>query len=213
MALSSWHAAGWDGECSYLEHCYPGLDKLFRQRGQRYAEIGRTFVAAPYRRSSPVLLMLLRAMATIPLSTGHSHLLGMVSYNHLQHSEALQRRFLAALLHPPFGADLGVPPPRHPFLLLSQGLEQVTGMPVAQTLGKLELDLKQEFKEEFRVPLLLRKYMSFGNARVVGLSLARDFNQICEILMHCNLTQLNAHQRQLFVMDHVLPVWQGLIPA
>jgi hypothetical protein len=213
MALSSWHGAGWDGQRSYLEHCYPGLDHAFRQRNQRYAEIGRTFVAAPYRRLSPVLLMLLRAMASIPLATGHCQLLGMVSYNHFQHSATLQQRFLSALLHPPFSADPGVPPPRHPFQLPSQGPEGNAAACTAQSLGELESNLQKEFQDDFRVPLLLRKYMSFGNARVVGLSLAKDFNQICEILMHCDLTQLNPQQRQLFVLDPILPVWEGLLPA
>ena len=61
LALSTWHGPQWDGHCSYLEHGYPGLDHAFRQRGQAYAEIGRTFVASPYQRTSPVLLKIGRA--------------------------------------------------------------------------------------------------------------------------------------------------------
>jgi hypothetical protein len=160
-----------------------------------------------------VLLMLLRAMASIPLATGHSQLLGMVSYNHFQHSASLQQRFLNALLHPPFCANLGVPPPRHPFLLPSQGQGGNPAADSAQSLGELEANLQKEFQEDFRVPLLLRKYMSFGNARVVGLSLAKDFNQICEILMHCDLTKLNPQQHQLLVLDPIVPVWEGSVPA
>jgi hypothetical protein len=46
---------------------------------------------------------------------------------------------------------------------------------------------------------------------VVGLSLARDFNQITEILMHCELDQLTARQRRRLVVDDLVPVWRGLV--
>lgn len=208
LALSSWHGPRWDGCQSYLEHCYPGLDRDFRQRGEAYAEIGRTFVASPYQRTSPVLLMLLRAMVSIPLATGHPQLLGMVSYNHFQHSEALQRRFLRQLLQPPFVADIAVPPPRHPFPSLPRALDLEDSSPV-DSLSQLEQHLEREFQEPFRAPLLLRKYMVFGNARVAGVSLAKDFNQICEILMHSDLSRLLLHQRRALLVDQLRPVWEG----
>lgn len=208
LALSTWHGDRWDGSRSYLEHCYPGLDAVFRQRGETYAEIGRTFVAAPYQRTSPVLLMLLRAMVSLPLATGHSQLLGMVSYNHFQHSEALGRRFLAEILRPPFAASLRLPPPRHPFPSLKETAMEDPALPPAESLSQLERALEQAFQEPFRVPLLLRKYMAFGNARVAGVSLAKDFNQICEILMHCDLPQLLPQQRRVLVVETLRPVWQ-----
>jgi hypothetical protein len=210
LALSRWHEDPWDGRRSYLEHCYPGLDQVFRQREEAYAEIGRTFVASPYQRTSPVLLMLLRAMVSIPLATGHPHLLGMVSYNHFQHSERLHRRFLSRLLQPPFQADLAVPPPRHPFPDLSPSpVPPSDGRPA--TIGELERSLEQEFQEPFRVPLLLKKYVVFGNARVAGVSLAKDFNQICEILMHCDLSRLLPHQRRVLQVEDLRPVWQDAL--
>ena len=209
MALSSWHGPGWNGSQSYLEHCYPGLDASLRQRGETYAEIGRTFVAAPYQRTSPVLLMLLRAMVSLPLATGHSQLLGMVSYTHFQHSDALQRRFLAHLSRPPFLATIQLPPPRHPVPALAEAVAEATDRVQPASLGQLEHALEGEFQEPFRAPLLLRKYMAFGNARVAGVSLARDFNQICEILMHCDLPHLLPHQRRVLVVDSLRPVWSG----
>jgi hypothetical protein len=73
--------------------------------------------------------------------------------------------------------------------------------------------LNQTGQETFRVPLLLKKYMVFGNAHVAGVSLAKDFNQICEILMHCDLTQLSPQQHRILVMANLLPVWEGSISA
>jgi hypothetical protein len=207
MGLSCWHGPGWDGSHSYLEHCYPGLDQHCRREGMSYAEIGRTLVATPYQRTSPVLRMLLRAMVSIPLATGHTNLMGMVSFNHLQHSEGLYGSFLAALLQQPFGEDQGIPPARHPFP--SRAEERKADLaPVVESLGELERRLEQQFEEPFRAPLLLKKYMSFGNAKVIGLSLARDFNQICEILMRCDLNQLRPNQQKELIVNNLIPAWE-----
>ncbi|MEB3335306.1 MAG: GNAT family N-acetyltransferase [Cyanobacteriota bacterium] len=213
LALSTWHGTQWDSSRSYLEHCYPGLDQAFRQRNEAYAEIGRTFVAMPYQRHSPVLLMLLRAMVSIPLATGHPQLLGLVSYNHFQQGEALRNQFLSSLLRPPFVGNVPLPPPRHPFPSQAPDQRKDPGLLPPETLGQLERRLEQEFQEPFRVPLLVRKYMAFGNARVAGLSLAKDFNQICEILMHCDLPGLLPHQRRVLIINDLRPVWEGHIPG
>lgn len=209
MALSRWHGQDWDGSQSYLEHCYPGLDQVMRRRGLSYAEIGRTLVATPYQRTSPVLQMLLRAMASIPLATGHTTLMGMVSFNHHQHSERLYSSFLTAILRKPFGEDYGMPPARHPFPLQTEGSHETGLPPVADTLGELERILEQTFQESFRAPLLLKKYIRFGNAQAISLSLARDFNQICEILMRCDLNQLQPRQHKEFVVNNIIPTWEN----
>jgi len=208
MALSAWQPPPWDGNCSYLEHCYPGLDASLRERGLAYAEIGRTFVAAPYQRTSLVLMVLLQAMLNIPLATGHHHLLGMVSYNHFAHSEALNNDFLAALLAPPYRDPLRVPPARHP---LSPSPGPMASPPATADYTELERWLEEHYQEPFRVPVLMRRYAQLGNARVAGLSLARDFNQITEILMHCELDKLTARQRRRLVVDDLVPVWRGLV--
>ena len=211
MGLSIWHGSGWDGSDSYLEHCYPGLDQLLRRREISYAEIGRTLVATPYQRSSPVLRMLLRAMVSIPLATGHTDLMGMVSFNHLQHSESLNHSFLAALLKPPFGEDDGIPPARYPFPLPVEESREPGLEPMADTLSQLERIIERNFDEPFRAPLLLKKYISFGNAKVIGLSLARDFNQICEILMRCDLNKLQPKQQKELIVNDLIPVWEYVI--
>ncbi len=203
MALSLWHDRGWDGRHSYLEHCYPGLDASLRERNLPYAEIGRTFVAAPYQRTSPVLMVLLQGMVSIPLATGHSHLLGMVSYNHFAHRQELNRHFLASLMIAPFRDSLEVPAPRHPLVDDLSGLEPIH----AGQYGELERGLEERYQEPFRVPILMRCYSQFGNAQVVGLSLARDFNQITEILMHADLRGLTGRQQRRLVVPDLRRVW------
>jgi hypothetical protein len=212
MGLSGWHGPGWDGSHSYLEHCYPDLDQHFRKGDVSYAEIGRTLVATPYQRTRPVLRMLLRAMVSIPLATGHNNLMGMVSFNHLQHSERLYGSFLAALLQQPFGEDQGIPPARHPFPTRAEDLKTYLA-PAVNNLGELERWLEQQFEQPFRAPLLLQKYVSFGNAKVIGLSLARDFNQICEILMRCDLNQLRPSQQKELIVNNLIPAWETATPG
>jgi hypothetical protein len=90
---------------------------------------------------------------------------------------------------------------------LPLGRRQDGDAPAAQTLGQLERKLEEEFQEPFRAPLLLKKYMIFGNAKVAGLSLAKDFNQICEILMRCDLTGLLPKQRSELVVKTLRSVW------
>ncbi len=211
MALSRWHRSPWDGRCSYLEHCYPGLDAALGRGGMAYAEIGRTFVAPAYQRTSRALLVLLQAMASIPLQTGHPHLFGMVSYNHFQHPEGLRRAFLAGLRQAPFASPLRLPPPRHPLDPPAGGPRAGEAAPpdASPSLLQLEDQLRGQWDPAFRVPLLLRKYVLFGNAHVIDFSIARDFNQITEILMHGDLASLTPRQRRSLVRSDLLPVWQG----
>jgi hypothetical protein len=51
--------------------------------------------------------------------------------------------------------------------------------------------------------------MQLGNAGVVNISLARDFNQITEILMHCDLNRASQRQRATFVVKDLRPVWRN----
>lgn len=206
MALSAWHPDGRDGTHSYLEHAFPGLDRHLSGLQLPYAEIGRTFVASPYQRTSLVLMVLLQAMASIPLATGHQHVFGLVSYNQFAHSDLLNCHFLAALLATPFRDPLSAPPPRHPIT----GLPDSRDVQPVSTLLDLEHQLRERYREPFKMPVLLRRYHRFGNARVMGLALAKDFNQITEILMHCDLRQLSLRQRRSLVVEPLIPVWEEL---
>jgi len=214
LALSHWHGSGWSGRESYLEHCYPGLDDFLKSRDMAYAEIGRTFVANSHRRTTPVLFLLLRAMASLPMATGHQHLFGMVSYNQYRYTNALNQALYYALQKPPFRGNLLIPSARHP-LSVDPLVIPATDFYMNQSKAygrsspflELERTLRQQWGESFNFPVLLRKYSSFGNAHVLGLSLAKDFNQIVEILMHCNLNTLTPKQRHFFLVENLKHVW------
>jgi len=214
LALSHWHGSGWSGRESYLEHCYPGLDAFLKSRDMAYAEIGRTFVANSHRRTTPVLFLLLRAMASLPMATGHQHLFGMVSYNQYRYTNALNQALYSALQQPPFRGNLPIPTARHPLSVDSLVLPASDfhmnlpkGYGRSSPFLELERTLRQQWGENFNFPVLLRKYSSFGNAHVLGLSLAKDFNQVVEILMHCNLNSLTPKQRHFFLVENLKQVW------
>jgi hypothetical protein len=214
LALSHWHGSGWSGRESYLEHCYPGLDAFLKSRDMAYAEIGRTFVANSHRRTTPVLFLLLRAMASLPMATGHQHLFGMVSYNQYRYTNAMNQALYSALQQPPFRGNLPIPTARHPLSVDSLVLPASDfhmnlpkGYGRSSPFLELERTLRQQWGENFNFPVLLRKYSSFGNAHVLGLSLAKDFNQVVEILMHCNLNSLTPKQRHFFLVENLKQVW------
>ncbi len=214
LALSHWHGSGWSGRESYLEHCYPGLDSFLKSRNMAYAEIGRTFVANSHRRITPVLFILLRAMASLPMATGHQHLFGMISYNQYRHTNALNQALFSALQQPPFRGDLPIPAARHPLPIDTSAYPRPNfGADSSKTNGLhspylvLERTLRHHWGANFNLPVLLRKYNSFANAQVLSLSLAKDFNQVVEILMHCDLSTFSPKQRRLLLVKDLKPVW------
>ena len=72
----------------------------------------------------------------------------------------------------------------------------------------LELAIRQDLSEDFRLPVLLRQYFNLMEAKVCNLSLARDFNQITEILMAADLSRLPKDRLSFFIdVDHQ-PVYQ-----
>ncbi|NBP81515.1 GNAT family N-acetyltransferase, partial [bacterium] len=72
----------------------------------------------------------------------------------------------------------------------------------------LEVAIRQEHSEDFRLPVLLRQYFNLMEAQVCDLSLARDFNQITEILMAADLSRLPKDRLGFFIdVDHQ-PIYQ-----
>ena len=53
----------------------------------------------------------------------------------------------------------------------------------------LEVAIRQEHSDDFRLPVLLRQYFNLMEAKVCDLS-GEDFNQITEILMAADLSRL-----------------------
>ena len=186
LSFSRWQPAGWDGHCSYLEHCFPGLATELAGGGHHYLEVGRIFVSPLHRADFRILPTLLRSAAMLTRATDHRWTLGLMSFCQIGQPQALVERFLERLRLPPFCArHLEIPRPRHPV----PGLHATAAAHPADldcsTYRELELQLRRD-DDRFRVPGLVRLNASLSGARVAGFSIALDFNQIIEILMACD---------------------------
>jgi hypothetical protein len=72
----------------------------------------------------------------------------------------------------------------------------------------LELSIRDDQDDSFRLPVLLRQYINLMEAQVCDLSLARDFNQITEILMAAELNSLPNDRLNYFIDVSHQPVYQ-----
>jgi hypothetical protein len=183
------------GQHSYLEHVYPGLKADLVQRGN-HLEIGRVALAPRFQRLPHTLMCLFRGGLQVAVSSGYDSIHGLVSYNHFAYDEAVNTRFLGSLMRPPFLDDRQPSPkPRHPLA----GIQPSPDAGPAQTIQELELLIRSELDPAFRLPVLLRQYINLMEARVRNLSLARDFNQITEILMAADLRRIPSSRLSHFI--------------
>ena len=77
-----------------------------------------------------------------------------------------------------------------------------------ETIQGLEQHIREQLEPSFRLPVLLRQYINLMEARVRNLSLARDFNQITEILMAADLSRIPRRRLQHFIDFVHQPVYR-----
>ena len=191
-------------EGSYLEHVYPGI-KAHLANQQNHLEIGRVALAQRFQRQPHSLMALFRGGILLAARSGYDLLHGLVSYNHFAHSDAVNAAFLTAMMRPPYrrqGVDL--PVPRHPIA----GISPDDNPHPSSNIQALEQEIRRQHSENFRLPVLLRQYFNLMEAKVCDLSLARDFNQITEILMAANLGDLPPERLALFIDLPHQPLYQ-----
>ena len=189
---------------SYLEHVYPGIKAMLAEQ-THHVEIGRVALAQRFQRQPHSLMALFRGGLLIAARSGFNILHGLVSYNHFAYSDAVNKAFLSALMRPPYRRISPVmPPPRHP---INDIHPDESTHPIGNVQA-LEVAIRQEHSDDFRLPVLLRQYFNLMEAKVCDLSLARDFNQLTEILMAADLSRLPKDRLSFFIdVDHQ-PVYQ-----
>ena len=193
-----------NGNSSYLEHVYPGIKKTLTDLGN-HLEIGRVALANRFQRQPHSLMALFRGGLLIAVRSGYTTLHGLVSYNHFAYADAVNEVFLSNLMQPPYRqSEPTLPAPRHPVETI-RASDAPSDIPNVQAL---EVEIRSHHADTFRLPVLLRQYFNLMEARVCGLSLARDFNQITEILMSADLSRLPEERLRFFIdVDHN-PVYQ-----
>ena len=189
---------------SYLEHVYPGIKALLAEQ-THHGEIGRVALAQRFQRKPHSLMALFRGGLLIAARSGFNLLHGLVSYNHFAQSDAVNTAFLSALMRPPYrDTDVQLPPPRHPI----NTIKSEDSLHPIRNVQALELEIRKDHDDDFRLPVLLRQYFNLMGAKVCDLSLARDFNQITEILVAVDLAQLAKERLGFFIDVEHRPVYQ-----
>lgn len=194
-----------EGHQSYLEHVYPGIKQALALQGN-HLEIGRVALAPRFQRQPQSLMFLFRGGLQVAVSSGYSSIHGLVSYNHFAYGDALNQHFLSSLMGMPFlDNHQPCPEPRHPL----DGIKANSRPGSAITIQGLEQQIRDRFDPAFRLPVLLRQYINLMEARVRNLSLARDFNQITEILMAADLSRIPSRRLMHFIDFEHRPVYRS----
>ena len=150
-------------------------------------------------------MALFRGGLLIAARSGFNLLHGLVSYNHFAQSDAVNKAFLSALMRPPYrDTKTALPPPRHPISAIKSG----DSLYPIGNVQALEMEIRKDHDDDFRLPVLLRQYFNLMGAKVCDLSLARDFNQITEILVAVDLAQLAKERLGFFIDVEHRPVYQ-----
>ena len=191
-------------EGSYLEHVYPGIKSQLAAQ-QNHLEIGRVALAQRFQRQPHSLMALFRGGILLAARSGYELLHGLVSYNHFAHGDAVNAAFLKAMMRPPYRRQGDrLPAPRHPV----PGIQPDDTPHPSGNIQAPEQDIRKRHSDDFHLPVLLRQYFNLMEAKVCNLSLARDFNQITEILMAADLSRLPKDRLSFFIdVDHQ-PVYQ-----
>jgi len=117
--------------------------------------------------------------------TSHEWTLGMLSYNHLDQDQASVCRFLRRIISPPFSQNqLPIVEPRHKFHFNDEPLNKaiLKGDNNCSSYRELEQSIQKD-DPQFQIPRLAALYAKFWNTKVFSISVAKDFNQVLEILM------------------------------
>lgn len=105
----------------------------------------------------------------------------------------------------PFRDDnTDIPPARYPRGF--RGDEHHAGGS-CQSIQKLEGETQKQLAS-FKLPVLLRQYINLMGAKTHDISVAKDFNQITEILMTADLTKVPRRRLRHFVGFAHAPVYR-----
>ena len=193
---------------SYLEHCYPGIDEALTNAGHAYIELGRVFVSPEHQQEMRILPALIRSTVMLMQDTSHNWTLGMLSYNHLRQNIDSVHRFLSRIQLKPFNVELPIAKPRHSFDIdnISICTDILERDASCNSYRSLEQSIQQD-DQSFKIPRLAALYDYVCKSKVASISVAKDFNQIVEILMAGSLSAAPPLLRHQGLNLDRRPVW------
>ena len=193
---------------SYLEHCYPGIDEALTNSDYSYIELGRVFVSPEHQQEMRILPALIRSTVMLMQDTSHNWTLGMLSYNHLKQNIDSVHRFLSRIQQKPFNIELPIVKPRHSFapLHIKNSTDILERDASCNSYRSIEQSIQQD-DQNFKIPRLAALYDYVCKSKVASISVAKDFNQIVEILMAGSLSAAPPLLRHQGLNLSRRPVW------
>ena len=193
---------------SYLEHCYPGIDEALSNAGHSYIELGRVFVSPEHQQEMRILPALIRSTVMLMQDTGHNWTLGMLSYNHLNQNIDSVHRFLSRIQQKPFNIELPIVKPRYLFEAPNMKIcTDILERDASCTSYRLIEQSIQQDDQSFKIPRLAALYDYVCKSKVAAISVAKDFNQIVEILMAGSLSAAPPLLRHQGLNLNRRPIW------
>lgn len=190
----------WSAHTSYLEYSYPSFHECLTTNQRNYLEIGRVFVSINARHDFRILPTLMRSAGILARETDHLYLFGLMSFRDLSPDNSGDQIFALEMQDQAQQQELPIPKPRHSYhpdkqLAKAWHLYKAKTQSQAQirSLNKLCTSINAflgdstEAKKSFRMPGFIHIYQKLTQAKPVGLSIARGYNQIAEVLMFNNI--------------------------
>jgi hypothetical protein len=190
----------WSADTSYLEYSYPSFHKRLTANNCNYLEIGRVFVSINARHDFRILPTLMRSAGILARETGHRYLFGLMSFRDLNPDSNGDHIFALEMQGQAQQQELPIPIPRHPYSpdkqlakawyyykSTIQNEEKFNSIDKLCTVINAFLGVSKEPNQSFRIPGFIRVYQKLTQAKPVGLSIARGYNQIAEVLMFNNI--------------------------
>lgn len=190
------------GRQSYIEKCYPGIYAQLSEH-HRFIELGRSFVNEGYQNDLFSLFLLWKGVL-IYLTTRFKdfHLIVGLPWVKLDDLSEESVSFLLSVLsnshfHTPLSKGVIAKYPYQAKHLLKAELAH---------LAQQQHDMTSTFNiihsiegKKRCLPILLKQYINLMGAKTHGFSVARDFNNLLEVLMSTDLSKVPARRIERYV--------------
>ena len=178
---------------SYLESYHPG--SYLKLKKYSFCEIGRTFVMPNYQKSK-YLIELIRGFVRIPESKYINLGIGLISFDHKNLNDKVIQSFLNILENSKNKFSLSLPKGKYLYEFETNRNTQVSQNNFSyENIQNIEFEL-QLIDPNFKLPPVLKPYLKYCNIRYEGYSLAKNYNNIIQLLFSGESKNINKSSRK-----------------
>ena len=178
---------------SYLEYYHP---KTYEElKNISFCEIGRTFVM-PRFQNKKILMELIRGFIRIPEAKNINIGIGLISFDHRNLKRKCVNNFLD-ILNNSKRHSINLPPGK--YLLEYEKDSCNDDNDLSMNSGNLKL-IEKELKaidDNFEMPQVLRPYLRFCEISYENYSIAKNYNEIMQLLFSGRSEDISENQRKL----------------